>query len=214
MVMIKMLTHRGFCRAGGTTPALCSLGRYFASLFFDRSAILILWLQTAACGFARLAPGLPSAGPRGIGLSSRSITCGHTAGEGESLCFLQPGVGLPCSWAGGRGARAPPSSLGPEPIDLRLGHPALPPVKPRGRLPAWQCSRASHGETANCFANTLKMEPDHSTTGRGCSSRCKGGIYPHVAPFAHGTTPPGATRSPIPLNLTFAAPWRVTLQWQ
>lgn len=97
MVMIKMLTHRGFCHVGGTTPALCSLGRYFASLLFNQSAILILRLQTVVCGFAQLTPGFPSAGSGGRGFSSRSLMGGRTrsvpvlsttGSSKELLCLL------------------------------------------------------------------------------------------------------------------------------
>lgn len=148
MVMIKTLTHRGPCHAGGTLPALGSLGRYFASLLFNQSAILILQLQTVVCGFAQLTPGFPCAGLEGEG-----VLRSWAVGRESPRAFRSQGAPLPAPGTEGE-ERQPPGCLGPEPIDPRLGR-----VSPWGRLLALQGSRAFHGKAAKSFAKVFQVQP-------------------------------------------------------
>lgn len=193
MVMIKMLTHRGVCHAGRAAPALCSLGRYFASLLFNPSAILILQLQTVVCGFAQLPPGFPSAGSGGRGLSSRLQ-------DRESPCaFCSQRSSSAHSWERGRGVTTPPAGAD-RPVLYTLGSATC---STTGQVADSALLLCVPGEDSKVLCQGLKhsLLPDHSGAGCSCSARCRDGLYATVAPFAPGT---GATHSPIPSNLTLA----------
>lgn len=214
MVTIKMLTHRRVLPCWRDYTSFVLTWKVFCIPAFPP---ICNFHPRAANSCLRLCPA-DSRFPFGgvwrekVLLSLANALTGGRTGRAPVSSAAGSGQELLCSFArsraGGRGATAPQQpatcATATRPCHLH-SH----------RAGYWLCNALvrSLARHRNTLQTSFKTQPP-ARPRPGQLTRVHGWDLSPRGPFCSWHSPPGATRSPIPFNLTFAAPLRVTPQSQ